>query len=296
LRMVTISLCVLLTVLAILSPVLVSLGNGTSLLRVANVGQLHLSFPTPLQAVNSQALTQPVQVGAWGDEASVGNMGVQVEIQTNVYNVSSVWTDAFWVGDVMSDGSFVQFGYIISSPGYYCLNGHVTGQGTSCLGAAGNIGFVDARWFWSYFPNARDVSDWYYGFGSANSAGVNGTWHLYSIQPSASNDWTFVMDGVPVYSSDVSVSTSTSPAHLVAEKASGPFLSQLGPVQFRNLAYLGSSGLWLATSSFTLIDGCGSADSNVCTVSTAYGVELAGPNDVIAGSGVPLPKSGQLVW
>jgi len=296
LRTVTLSLCALLTVLAILSPILIPLGNGTSHSRIAKVASSHLSFPLPLQTVNSQALTQPVQVGAWGDEASVGNMGVQVEIQTNTYNVSSLWTDAFWVGDILSDGSFVQFGYIISSPGYYCLNGHVTGVGTSCLGAADNIGFSDARWFWSYFPNARDVSDWYYGFGSAKSAGVNGTWHLYSIQPSASGDWTFVMDGVSVYSSDVSVTTSTSPAHLVAEKASGPYLSQLGPVQFRNLAYLESSGLWHTTSSFTLIDGCGSADSNPCTVYTAYGVELAGPNDVIAGSGVPLPESNQLVW
>ena len=292
--MVTLSLCVLLMALPIFSAVLISNGDRTSPWRVVTVEELLVSFPKPLQAVDSQALNQPVQVGAWGDEASVGNMGVQVAIQTNAYNVSSHGTDAFWVGDVLSDGAFVQFGFILPSPGYYCLNGHVTGAGTSCLGA-GNIGFADARWFWSYFPNARDVTDWYYGFGSANSAGVNGTWHLYSIQPSASGDWAFVLDGAPVYSSNVPVTSSTSPAHLVAEKASGPYLSQLGPVEFRGLAYLGNS-LWHATSSLTVIDGCGSADSNTCTGSTAYGVELAGPNDVIAGSGVPLPESGLLGW
>jgi hypothetical protein len=292
--MVTLSSCVLLTILSILSAFMISYGNRTTPSPVVTVEESHLSFPVPLQAVNSQTLDEPVQVGAWGDEASVGNLGVQVEIQTNAYNVSSQGTDAFWVGDVLSDGSFVQFGYILPSPGYYCLNGHVTSTGTSCL-AAGNIGFADARWFWSYFPNTRDVSDWYYGFGFANSAGVNGTWHLYSIQPSALGEWTFLLDGAPVYSSEVPVTASISPAHLVAEKASGPYLSQLGPVEFRDLAYLGNR-LWHATSSLTPIEGCGLAESNTCTVSTAYGVELAGPNDVIAGSGVPLPESGQLVW
>jgi hypothetical protein len=311
LRMVTLSICVLLTVLSVLSPVLVVYVNRVSYSRTVSLGyfsnltvrdnsagfvheELRESFPIPLEAVNSQALSGPVQVGAWGDEASVGNMGVQVEIQTNAYNVSSQGTDAFWVGDVLSDGTFVQFGYIILSSGYYCVNGHVTSAGTSCLGD-GNIGYADARWFWSYFPNARDVTDWYYEFGSANSAGYNGTWHLYSIQPSASGDWAFVMDGVLVFSSNFPVTVSTSPAHLVAEKASGPYLSQLGPVEFRDLAYFGNS-LWHAASSLTLIDGCGLADGATCTFPTAYGVELAGPNDVIAGSGIPLPESDQLVW
>lgn len=163
--MVTLSLCILLTALSLMTPALISHANRTSLTRVATVPhdsesffrkEPPLSFPKPLQAVDdSQALNQPVQIGAWGDEASVGNTGVQVEIRTNAYNVSNLETDAFWVGDVLSDGAFVQFGYIIPSPGYYCLNGHVTGEGTSCLGAADNIGFSDARWFWSYFPNVR---------------------------------------------------------------------------------------------------------------------------------------------
>lgn len=70
------------------------------------------SFPGPFQAVDDSS-TQPVQVGAWVDEASVGNSGVQIEIQTNSYRVSSGQDDAFWVGDVLGDGSFVQFRYLI---------------------------------------------------------------------------------------------------------------------------------------------------------------------------------------
>ncbi len=256
-----------------------------------------LRFLKPLRSVNdSQASNQPVQVGAWGDAASVGNTGVQVEILTNSYNVSSQQEDAFWVGDVLSDGSFVQFGYLILPPGYYCLNAHITENGTSCSGAEDNVVFSDARWFWAYFPNAQVVDDWYYGFGSANSAGSNSTWHLYSISSLASGDWSFMLDGVTVYSSNFPSTPSTSPAHLVAEQTSGSYLSKLGPVEFRDLAYLGNNSVWQGTSSLTLIEGCGAADNNPCAVSNAYGVESAGPNDVIAGSSVPAPTSVQLVW
>jgi hypothetical protein len=223
-------------------------------------------------------------------------VGVQVEIETNVYNVSSQQDDAFWVGDVLSDGSFVQFGYLMVPSGFYCLKAHITADGLACSGAGDNIGFSDPRWFWAYFPDAEQVDNWYYGIGPAHSAGGNSTWHLYSISPSADKDWSFWMDGVTVYSSNVPSTTSTSAVHLVAEKASGPYLSRLGPVEFRNLAFLAIDGLWHATSSLTLIDGCSAADNDLCPVSTAYGVESVGRNDVIAGSNVSMSAPSQLVW
>ena len=257
--------------------------------------ETRLRFLKTLQAVNdSQTLNQPVQVGAWGDGASVGNTGVQVEILTNSYSVSSEQEDAFWVGDVLSDGSFVQFGYLILPPGYYCLTAHITENGTSCSGTGDNVTLSDARWFWAYFPNAQVVDDWYYGFGPANSVGSNSTWHLYSILPSAFGAWSFAMDGVTVYSSNFPSTPSISPAHLVAEQTSGPYLSQLGPVEFRGLAYLGNDSLWHGTSSLSLIDGCGAADNGPCSQSSSYGVESVGPNDVIVGSNIP--TVGQLVW
>jgi hypothetical protein len=135
-----------------------------------------VSFPRPLQLANSsQVAGGPVQVGAWGDLDSVGNRGVQVEIQTNAYNITNQAEDAFWVGDVLKDGSFVQAGYVILSPGVYCLTAHIMSNGTSCLGSGDSFASSDARWFWAYFPDAQNVNDWYYGFGPANSAGSNGT-------------------------------------------------------------------------------------------------------------------------
>jgi hypothetical protein len=258
----------------------------------------HLSaFPQPLLSVNdSQSTEQHVQVGAWGNGDSVGNEGVQVEIQTNSYNVSSQAEDAFWVGDVLNNGAFVQFGYVILSPGYYCLSAHVTGNGTDCSGIDDTVGFSDARWFWAYFPNVQVVSDWYYGFGPGNSAGLNSTWHLYSILPSASAAWSFQMDGVTVYSTNFPSATSTTPAHVVAEKASGSYLSQLGPVEFRNLAYLGNDTLWHGTSSLTSIDGCGYGDRLPCNMAISYGVVSVGANAIVAGSNVSTPLGDQPLW
>ena len=255
------------------------------------------AFPAPLLSVNdSQTSGHHVQVGAWGNIDSVGNEGVQVEIQTSSYNVSNQAQDAFWVGDVLNNGAFVQFGYLILSPGYYCLSAHITGNGTDCSGIDDKVGFSDSRWFWSYFPNVRAVNDWYYEFGSINSAGSNGTWHLYSILPGPSGDWNFQMDGVTVYATNFPSATSSSPAHVVAEKASGSYQTQLGPVEFRNLAYLGNDTLWHGTSSLTPIAGCGYGDRVPCNVAIPYGVESIGANDIMAGSNVSTPSGDQPIW
>jgi len=296
------SMCLLLIVLSLLTAIFSPCSLQITTRRLASgrtvLQDSHLRFLRPLQAVNdSQALNEPVQVGAWGDAASVGNTGVQVEIQTNAYNVSSQQDDAFWVGDVLRDGSFVQFGYLMLPAGNYCLTAHITEGETSCLGTSDNVEFSDARWFWAYFPNAGAVYDWYYGFGQAASAGANSTWHLYSISPNVLGDWSFLIDDVPVYTSNFPSAASTSPAHLVAEKASGPYMSQLGPVEFRNLAYLGNDSIWHATSSLSLIDGCGAADNNPCSVPGIYGVESVGSNDVIAGTLNQAPEeSSQIIW
>jgi hypothetical protein len=266
------------------------------------VGHLQVTSPAarflqPLLSVNdSETMGHHFQVGAWGNVDSVGNDGVQVEIQTNSYNVSILGEDAFWVGDVLNNGAFVQLGYLILSPGYYCLAAHLTSNGTVCSGIYDTVGFSDARWFWAYFPNVRVVNDWYYGFGPASSAGSNSSWHLYSILPSALGDWSFQMDSVTVYSTNFPAATSSSPAHVVAEKASGPSLAQLGPVKFRNLAYLANDTLWHGTSSLSPIDGCGYGDSLPCNVAIPYGVESVGANDIVAGSNVASPLGSQPIW
>ena len=252
----------------------------------------------PLLSVksDSQSVWRHLQVGAWGNQDSVGNLGVQAEIQTLSYNVSGPDEDAFWIGSILKNGAFIQFGYLLLSPGYYCLTAHVTANGTACTGVNDDVSPGDVRRFWAYFPNAQNVGEWYYGFGLSNSVGENNTWHLYSILPDNSNNWSFQMDGVSIYTLPFQAVPSASPAHFVAEKASGPDQQRLGPVEFRNLAYLGTDRQWHSTSSLTPIVGCGQGDTLPCDSAMPYGVAAIGVNDAMAGSNIPTPSTAHPIW
>jgi hypothetical protein len=232
-----------------------------------------------------------IQVGAWGDDASRGNMGVRVEIQTHTYDGYPGVLDYFWVGDNLADGAFFQFGYAIQ-PGYYCLKGEQINGKFSCLSTSEQIMDSDVRWLWQYWPN-QYRKDFYYEIGPAGSAGVNSTWHLYSITPNSTNGWAFEIDDRVVAHADSPLASSTDPAFIVAEKTSPSELrGQLGPVEFRNLAYLRSDG-WHPASSFVALVNCG--DGSTCLEST-IGVAAPAPNHIIVGSGVSKHADGELLW
>ena len=237
-----------------------------------------------------------LQVGAF-DEVS-GNQGVRVAIRTNAYAVASTDTDSFWVGDdlvsqVSNRNGFIQFGYQIE-PGYYCLKGFETIDGKfTCTGPSENIGPSDARWFWQYWPNGKEL-EFYYGVGEANSVGANGTWHMYSIVP-GTGEWKFLLDGVQVDSVPFAPVISSGPAYLVAEKYTNslPFNS-LGPVEFRDLGYL-YNNFWHAAKMLTSFANCGGVNTT-CRINP-YGIAVDGPGGyLIAGSGIKKPITGSLLW
>ena len=252
------------------------------------------AMPRPATAQNPY----DIQVGVWGDDASKGNMGVGAEIRTSITPLSEpALAASFWVGDNLQNGAFIQFGYQLVTPGYYCAYGETRGDGGNCLGAVDHIGYGDVRWFWEYWPNPT-VTDFYYAFGPPNSVGPGGSWHLYEISPNVGEGWGFVLDGKTVWNFTMfQVTKSRDPPYMVAEEvtdiqsASG----NLGPVEFRNLSYLDSYGAWQPVTSLSAFSGCGGVDPN-CGISIPYGVTLLGPNDIAVGAGEQLQKSGSLVW
>jgi hypothetical protein len=250
--------------------------------------------------VESAGPTYHIQVGAWGDDASRGNTGVGVEIQTSIFPLASQDSaDYFWVGDNLQNGAFIQFGYIIQTPGNYCLYGQSVSNYQTCLGSSDTVGSGDARWFWEYWPNGN-VNDFYFGLGPIDSAGPDGSWHHYQIWPNVDNGWDFVLDGQPVSSfNDFKVQESKGQAYFVAEEtANAPYASEsLGPVEFRNLSYLSPTG-WVQVQSLTALSACETLNPTLsnCDISIPYGVELLGPNDVLAGTGVETVLDGQLLW
>ena len=232
-----------------------------------------------------------LQVGAWGDEASKGNKGVQAEIRTHIYTVDQSDFDYFWIGEGLDNGAFIQFGYGLEQ-GNYCLEGAILKGKLSCSRGAENIGSSDARWLWQYLP---DISgDFYYGTGPADSAGLNGTWHRYSIAPSADNMWSFLLDGQIVDSMRVQWTYSKDSPAVVAEKVtSSARFSALGPVEFRNVAFLKEDG-WHSVNALYALRGC-AANTN-CDVDNPYGVSLIEPNHIKAGSGEQKVQSGTVLW
>jgi len=238
-----------------------------------------------------------IQVGAFGDDASKGNMGVGAEIRTSITPpTGQALADSFWVGDNLQNGAFIQFGYQLTTPGYYCLYARVMGAQGSCYGSSDNIGYGDARWFWQYWPNPTE-NDFYYATGPANSAGSQGSWHLYQISPNGDNGWNFTLDGRTVWRFNLfQVSKSMDPAYMVAEEVTRTQASGiLGPVEFRNLSYWDGHKLWRPVTSLSAISGCGGVNPN-CGFSIPYGVTDLGGNDIIVGTGEQLTRAGSLLW
>ena len=250
-----------------------------------------------LQPAGAQTVYN-IQVGAWGDDSSRGNMGVGAEIRTSMFTIAGQdSTDAFWVGSNLQDGAFIQFGYQLVTPGNYCLYGEEVGGHDNCLGSTDTISSNEVRWFWEYWPNAK-VIGFYFGTGTFDSAGPDGSWHLYQIWPNVANGWNFVLDGQSVWSfNKFKVEKSSDPAVFVAEEVtSAPYASGvLGPVEFRKLSYLDQNYGWSQVTSLRAISGCGGLNPN-CGISIPYGVTVLGPNDIIAGAGEQLRNNGEFLW
>jgi hypothetical protein len=231
------------------------------------------------------------KVGAWGDDASRDNLGVQAQIETHIYDSLPGTLNYFWVGDDLADGSFIQFGYSLE-PGTYCLKGASIGGKFTCSGSTELIQSEDARWQWQYWPN-RVKSDYYYGIGPSGSAGINGTWHLYTIVPNPSKSWTFMFDGKTVSNSSFPVSQSTDPAFMVAEgSANANASTTLGSVKFHQLSYFNGVS-WNSVDSLVALSYCG---ISVACFANSYGAMAIGPNLLLAGSNVPRSADGSLLW
>ena len=234
-----------------------------------------------------------LQVGVRGDQGSQGSSGVSVAIRTHIYQAREGELDYFWVGTDLTNGAFIQFGYSLQ-PGNYCLKGEAISGDSICLGKWDNISLSDGRWQWQYWPNKYWI-DFYWGIGSANSVGTNGTWHTYSIVANAKGTgWGFQLDGKEVDHILFPTSYSATPLKFIAEKG---FSSRqqgvgLGPVEFRNLSFLKRDG-WHLTETLKASLVC----APQCTFPNPFGVTVDGAGGyMIAGSGIKQPANGALLW
>jgi hypothetical protein len=244
------------------------------------------------------AIWSSYQVGAWGDYASRGNLGVRVEIRSNVYPISgdSIRSDSFWVGSNLANGAFIQFGYELLPHNQTCSSSDADVNLTL-------LGCVIVRLFWEYWPNATGTT--YIGASiriqnvgpGPPTYDVNGTWHSYEIAPGPDGDaWFFKFDGNFITMAKFKPVQSKSDVYAVAEQVTANPPGKLGLVEFRNMSYLKSDG-WHQVESLTALISCTTLPSfGQCSIPNPYGVSAIGPNHFLAGLGTHGQPDGHVLW
>ena len=256
------------------------------LFRVLILNLIVLGSSLPISLAQTET---SFKVGAWGDDASRNNLGVRVRIQTHSYAVPQSAFDYFWVGDDLSDGAFIQFGYSLE-PGVHCIRGQVSGGTLECVRSE-LIGNSDARWEWQYWPDRLKVN-FLFGVGGSESAGHNATSHEYTIMATPLNTWSFLFDNETVAQTTFPSNPSIDPALIVAEGSVGNSTRQLGPTRFDALSYYDGLG-WKLVDSLVSASYCG---ISIGCVANQYGAVAVGPDSIIAGSGVLRLADGTLLW
>ncbi len=230
------------------------------------------------------------QFGARGGGDITYNYGAGVEIQTIFQNVSD-GSLGFWVGETLSNGAFLQVGYVIENqsgdyPSYCDFNGCSKYE---------YLQAGQAEWFYEYFlPNKN--SGFLGALGPAGSAGANGTFNTYSFY-SIGNTWYFTFNGNVIGSADLGASNS-GPYTPVAfgELANTSINTEyIHPVIFRNLSvYVGGVKTKVPKGYSYIGYGVGSATG----LYNPYGVKEVDSkvNYFGVGSGLTHPQNNTQLW
>jgi ribosomal protein L40E len=225
------------------------------------------------------------QVGAWGESNSgyadkFGQpiTGASVEVRILDQKLNHVDTDdSYWVGVDLPNDAFIQAGYMMN-PQYN--SGHPS-------------------LFWEYFlpGTAKENTGGFLG-NEGRTAGMNGTWVKFSLA-STGTIWSAFANDQQLGQVDLSVGDSGgSGPDAVAESAQTYWTDNvLGPVEFRNLSYRDSTGVWHQASAAASLC-CYGVTSATYNGGFPYGVEsVTGENNHwLAGSGLPIKAEGQSLW
>ncbi len=231
------------------------------------------------------------QFGARGGSSATQNHGAGVSIQTIVPQVLSDGSVAFWVGEDLSNGAFLQIGYLIENQ---------SGDYPSACDTTGCHGYQhlragDAEWFYEYFPSPS-VDTFLGTIGPDGSAGVNGSINNYTFY-SNGNTWYFEFNGNAL--GNVTLGSGSSGDNVpiaFGEIANTTTSSQhVSPVEFKNLKFYDGKTFLPVSNGYSYIGyGIGSSSA----LKDPYGVlEIANKvNNFLAGSGLPQPLDNTQLW
>ncbi len=232
------------------------------------------------------------QYGVRAGGLSAYNNGTSLQIQTiSPQNISS-GSLAFWVGEDLSDGSFLQEGYVIENQ---------SGRYPSVCTISGCSGYEyltagQPEWFYEYFPGNYSGSQFLGRVGPLDSAGPNGTINTYSIYYSGSA-WRFLLNGAQIGSVQLRASSSGSnfPVAFGELANASNADTYVHPVIMANLSYYAGSLLIPARRGYAYI---GYGVGSLTNLKNPYGVSLADSqvNLFRVGSGLAQPRNGTQLW
>ncbi len=231
------------------------------------------------------------QYGARGGSESYFNSGAKVSIQTISTQSPQSGSMAFWVGEDLSNGAFLQSGYLIpNESGLYpslCSASGCTAKEYIVKG--------EPEWFYEYF-NSGTGAAFLGAVGPAGSAGNNGTTHTYGFY-SSGDTWYFFMGNETVGSVNLGTNNSGDNGPVAFAEIANTTNSNTYaiPVVFSNLsAFKGGKFLTVPTGYSYIGYGVGSGS----IIPNPYGVEEVDDkvNYFEAGSGLPQPQNGEQLW
>ncbi len=231
------------------------------------------------------------QSGAISDSRTYNNNGASVQIQTITPQSLSSGSAAYWVGENLADGSFLQIGYLVEN---------ITGNYPSLCNSGGCAGYQNIQaghteWFYEYFPSLS-TSTFLGRIGADDSAGLNGTFHTYGFY-SKGDLWSFVFDGNVIGNVTLNTGSSGSNAPVAfAELANASSSSQqLVDITFKSLSYYKGGTLIPIPYGYSYVGyGVGSQTG----LSNPYGVEELSNkiNYFEVGSGLPRLANDTRLW
>jgi hypothetical protein len=190
------------------------------------------------------------QSGAEGNSGTTLNQGGSVQIQTIAPQSAIYGSLAYWIGETLSNGAFIQVGYEVpNESGYlpsFC-------DIKSCTGSV-FLNASEPAWFWEYFPTGSSENSFYGGIGDDGSVGTNGTFNTYSFNASG-DTWSIYINGNKLGSVNLGTSSSGSnPILAIAEYADTNSNQYIMPnVEFKDLEFYSGGTYRLAPEGYSTI-------------------------------------------
>ncbi len=231
------------------------------------------------------------QYGARAGTSAYYNTGAKVTIQTVLNQSPKTGSEAFWVGENLNNGAFLQVGYLVTNEsGAYPSSCTVSGCSQKVYLKAGS-----PEWFYEYFNSGSGIA-FLGSIGPNDSAGNNNSTHTYGFY-SSGDVWYFFMDNTTLGSANLGSDNSGMNAPVAfAEVANTTNADNFViPVAFSNLSSMQGGSYLPVPSGYSYIGyGVGSASSTP----NPYGVAEVDNrvNYFIAGSGLLQPSNNQQLW